>query len=103
MAPVKFDGVIEAIRYAPNGEVDVVRCYERRGPTFSDRVIINRKTLVERLKSGKKFVLGMPKPLLASTFQVGLPVKLAKSEGHEVLYTVHPDNHRDDLQGALLF
>ncbi len=32
----KFDGVIEAVRYK-NGQIAVVRAFERRGTTFSDR------------------------------------------------------------------
>jgi len=34
MAQAKYDGVIEAVRYAPAGRISLVRAYERRGPTF---------------------------------------------------------------------
>ena len=54
----QIDGVIEAARYAPDGSIVMVRVYERRGATFSDYVLLDRKTLVEKLKKGKKFVTG---------------------------------------------
>ena len=34
MAKLKFDGLIEAVRYAPDGKIILVRAYERRGATF---------------------------------------------------------------------
>jgi hypothetical protein len=70
MATKKFDGVIEAVRYAPNGKIELVRAYERRGATFSDHVLLSRNTLVERLQKGKRFVIGQRKELWASTFSV---------------------------------
>jgi len=47
----KVDGVIEAVRYK-NGQIVIVRAYERRGATFSDHVLLERKTLLERLQKG---------------------------------------------------
>jgi hypothetical protein len=37
----KFDGVIEAVRYK-DGQIEVVRAFERRGSAFTDRVMLNR-------------------------------------------------------------
>ncbi len=70
MAKMKYDGVIEAVHYKPNGDVDWVRAYERRGPTFSDHLLIDRQTLIDRIKSGKKYVAGKRIVLMASTFEV---------------------------------
>ena len=53
----KSDFVIEAVRYK-NGKIDVVRGYQRRGPTYTDRILLDRKTLLERLKEGKLVVIG---------------------------------------------
>ena len=53
----QFDGVIEAVRYK-GGKIDIVRAYERRGATFSDHVLLTRKTLIERVEQGKRFVIG---------------------------------------------
>jgi hypothetical protein len=97
----KFDVVIEAVRYK-GGKIEMVRGYERRGPTFSDRVLLDRKTMLERLKDGKKFVTGQRKEFLASTFEVGKPVKLVGQDGKQVVTTLPEGNH-DELEGVPSF
>ena len=76
MAKPKFDGMIEAVRYGPNGEIVLVRAYERRGSTFSDHILIDRANLVARLKKGEKFVTGLRKEFLGSTFESAKTVRL---------------------------
>lgn len=71
----KIDGVIEAVRYK-NGQIVSVRGYERRGFTFSDRVLLDRKTLLERLQKGQQFVAGTRQDLMASTFTLSKPILL---------------------------
>ena len=97
----KFDGVIEAVRYK-NGKIEVVRGYERRGATFSDRILLDRKTLLERLKHGKRFVTGQRKEYLASTFEVGKPVKVIGQDGTQVVTTRAESDH-DELEGVPAF
>ena len=87
MTHVKYDGVIEAVRYAPPGRVAVVRAYERRGPTFSDRVLISREELVRRLQAGKHFVSGERQLQLASTFTVTSTICLVEKDGQKYLAT----------------
>jgi hypothetical protein len=98
---LKFDGVIEAVRYK-NGRVEVVRAYERRGATFSDRVLLDRKSLLERIASGKRFVTGQRKEFLASTFEVGQEVKALGENGGKILTTLTQSEH-DHLEGVPLF
>ncbi len=90
---VKFDGVIEAVRYAPNGSLLMVRAYIRRGATFSDHVLIDRAVLVERLKNGKKFVTGQRVDSMASTFTILKPVQLAGNKDQEVITTSTQADH----------
>lgn len=97
----KFDVVIEAVRYK-NGKIEVVRAYERRGPTFSDRILLDRKAMLERLKDGKRFVTGQRKQYLASTFEVGKPVKLVGQDGKQVVTTL-PNADHDELEGVPAF
>jgi len=97
----KLDGVIEAVRYK-NGQVLMVRAYERRGATFSDCVLIERKALVERLQKGAQFVLGSRENLRASTFKLGRAVLLLKPDGHEWIAT-RSDAMRDELEGSPVF
>ena len=97
----KVDGVIEAVRYK-SGKIDIVRAYERRGPTFSDRVLLDRKTLLERLTQGKHFVTGQRKEYLASTFDLGKPVNLVGNDDKRVLTTNAQEDH-DELEGVPAF
>ncbi len=87
MARQKFDGVIEAVRYTPDGKIEFVRAYERRGGAFSDRVLIDRQRLIEKLQSGKRFVTGERRVLWAGSFEVGKPVKLMGKNGSQVVTT----------------
>jgi hypothetical protein len=97
----KFDGVIEAVRYK-GGKIELVRAYERRGATFSDHVLLDRKTLLERLQAGKRFMTGQRKELLASTFQVDKPVNLAGQDGNQIV-TTGAQVERDELEGVPVF
>lgn len=81
----QIDGVIEAVRYK-NGQITVVRAYERRGATSSDRVLVDRKTLLERLQKGKQYVNGSREELHASTFSLGKSVKIVKQNDRELLF-----------------
>ena len=94
----QFDGVIEAVRYK-GGKIELVRAYERRGATFSDRVLLNRKMLIVRVEQGKRFVTGQRKEFMASTFEVGKPVKLLGTEDQQII-TTGDQSERDELEGV---
>lgn len=97
----KYDGVIEAVRYK-NGQIVVVRAFERRGAAFSDRIMMDRKELLERLKDGRKFILGKRKELFAGTFEEGKPVQLVSLDGREYIST-REQADRDDLEQSPVF
>ncbi|HLO32691.1 MAG TPA: hypothetical protein VK249_26325 [Anaerolineales bacterium] len=98
----KFDGVIEAVRYK-NGQIAVVRAFERRGATFSDRILLDRKELLERLKKGRKYVVGKRRELLASSFEVqDKSVQVLGRDGSEIISTRSDANH-DELEQAPFF
>jgi len=97
----KFDGIIEAVHYK-NGQIVTVRAYERRGAAFSDRVLINRKELLERIKVGKQFVIGTRTEFLAGTFEAGKSVRVINRDGKEFLSTRDQAEH-DELEPAPLF
>ncbi len=96
--PTKFDGVIEAVRYASDGKILMVRAYERRGPTFSDQVLIERPALLERLKNGKTYVIGRRTEFLGSTFETGAKLILVGD-----FITTNPGANRDSLEAVPLF
>ncbi len=103
MAGKKYDGVIEAVRYAPDGRISTVRVYERHGAVFTDRLLLSRDALIERLKSGKVFVAGRRKPYLASTFDVFERVRLRKSDGGEIVASENETADHDQLKDVPLF
>jgi len=97
----KFDGVIEAVRYK-NGQIVVVRAFERRGAAFSDRVLIDRRELLERLKEGRKFIVGKRKELMAGTFEEGKPVQVVSRDGRDFIAT-NPQASADELEQTPVF
>ncbi len=103
MTPKKYDVVVEAVRYTPDGQVDTVRAFERRGPTFSDRVLVTRQALLDLLKRGKIVVAGEPVPFMASTFNISGVVHLSKSGDGEVILCGNTQSNHDSLGGTPLF
>lgn len=97
----KIDGVIEAVRYK-NGQIQFVRAYERRGFTFSDRVMLDRKTLIERLQKGKIFTTGTRQDLMASTFKTNKSVMVVNDNGHDFIATNSNAKH-DELESVPFF
>lgn len=97
----KFDGVIEAVRYK-NGQIEVVRAFERRGSTFSDRILIPRRELLARIKEGRNFVAGQRRQYLASTFETGKTVQVVSRDGKEFIST-RGDAERDELEQVPVF
>lgn len=100
MAKQKYDGVVEAVHYKPDGQVDWVRVFERRGSIFSDWLILNRDQFVQRLKAGKKFMVGVRVSQLAGTFEVTKPVKLLDGRNKQVLVSGDFQAEQDCLEGV---
>ena len=100
MAKPKYDGVVQAVHYQPDGQVDWVRVYLRRGPTFSDYVLLTRQTLLEHLKSGQRYWVGQRIPLLAGTFEVTEPLHVVTKDGREALVVGEETSGRDHLRGV---
>ncbi len=102
MAKQKIDGVVEAVRYAQDGQIAWVRAYLRRGTIFSDRILIEREDLVKTLKSGKNILSGKRLPYKGGTFEFNNPVQLVKADGQEFIITGDTQSKRDHLQGVPL-
>jgi len=58
--------------------------------------------LIERVEQGKRFVIGQRKEFMASTFEVGKPVKLLGKEDQQIL-TTGDQSERDELEGVPAF
>ena len=95
----KPDGVIVAVHYAPDGKIELARVFERRGSAFSDRVNINRDTLIERLKNKKRYVTGLRTPYMAGTFDFGPEVRYLDLG----FISTRTDAKADTLEGVPVF
>lgn len=93
------DGVIEAAHFGPDGKLAWVRAYERRGPTWSDVVLLDREALVQRLKGRKRFYVGARHEFWASEFDVTLPVRLVQFYKGAAIVVGKGNSQQDRLDG----
>ncbi len=94
----KLDGVIEAAHFNADGTLAWVRAYERRGPTWSDTVLLDRATLLERLRQGKRFYVGSRRELWASEFDLTVPLRRVEFYRGEALITGPGKPRQDSLK-----
>ena len=102
MAKPKYDGVVQAVRYDDSGQVLWVRAFLRRGPAWSDYILLERSELIEQLKSGKRIVIGQRVPFLGGTFETSSALELVEQDGQELILTGDTQADRDCLQGVPL-
>ena len=74
MAHNKIDGIVETVRYSPDGLINMVRSYQRHGAVWSDHILLNRLELIQQLSEGKHYVTGVRKEYLGSVFETKLPI-----------------------------
>jgi len=92
----KFDGVVEAVHYTKNGKIDWVRAYERRGPTWSDHVLLDRDMLIQRIENGKRFYTGRRIQLEASEFEIGSRLELRAASNGSLITTAGVTDPKSD-------
>ncbi|GAB4579365.1 MAG: hypothetical protein Fur0022_21030 [Anaerolineales bacterium] len=94
------DGVVEAVRYDAQGQVEWVRMFQRRGQTYSDWMLVKRPALIEMLKAGKKVFAGERVEFEASTFKFGPALRVVERGGKEVVVTGENQADKDKLEGV---
>jgi hypothetical protein len=102
MAKSKVDGVVQAVRYDPDGQIAWVRTYLRRGPTWSDYILLDRQTLINEIKTGKRFFTGIRVPLLGGTFETRAPIQIVETNGRDILVAGDIQADNDCLEGVPL-
>jgi hypothetical protein len=95
-----YDCVVEAVRLTSGGKIKWVRAYQRRGPTWSDHLILDRATLIERIKSGQRFVTGKRIPNMGSEFEVSDKIELQETSKGEVIRSGDTTATKDILLGV---
>ena len=99
----KYDGVIEAVHYSADGQIEWVRAYERKGFVFTDWLKLDRATLLHRLKEGARFHVGHRKVHMGNDFEISEAVRLEGKEGSEVIVAGDPKGQSDHLEGVPIF
>ena len=100
MARINYDGVLEAAHFKPDGQLDWVRVYERRGAVFSDRILLSREAFIEQLKAGKRYMVGERILNMGGKFNVSQPVHLLEKDGKQVIAVGDAQTATDDLTGV---
>jgi hypothetical protein len=97
----RFDGVIEAVRYNRQGNIQWVRAYQRRGPTWSDHVLLGREDLLQQIKSRKRYFTGRRILNQGSEFELGRRVVLTgNGQGEHIVTENSSANNKDRLEGV---
>jgi len=100
MIKVNYDGVLEAVHFKPNGELDWARVYLRMGAAFTDRILLSRQVFIEQLKAGKRFMLGERRQYLGGIFDVTEPIRLLMRDHNPVIVLDDRRATQDDLSGV---
>ena len=95
-----FDGVIVGARYTSEGKIKWVRAFERHGFVFTDRLLMDRNTLIENLRTGKKFKTGKRLVYQGNDFDVWEDIKLLEEEEDSVI-VVGDKQSKEDFLGDL--
>jgi hypothetical protein len=100
MARINYDGVLEAAHFKPDGQLDWVRVYERRGPVFTDRILLHRAEFIEQLKAGKRYMVGERIPNMGAKFNVSEPVHLQGKNDKQAIAVGSSQTGIDNLTGV---
>ncbi len=100
MAKINYDGVVEAAHYKPDGQLDWLRVYERRGAVFSDRILLSREAFIRQLKAGKRYRVGERILNLGAMFNVSQPIHLYTQDGNQVIVVGNNQAKKDQLEGV---
>jgi len=94
----KITTVIDSVRYLPDGRIDLVRVYERRGAIWSDYLLLSRPDLIKRIRKGK-ITSGSRKRFLGSELEIGTPINYEM----DIFFTGNQRGKMDLLDGVPIF
>lgn len=92
-----YDGVVVAVRYSTQGKIEWVRAFERKGFVFTDRMMMNRSDLVERLQDGKRFKTGERMTYQGNDFEIKEDIHILEKNGANVIVAGQATSDRDSL------
>ncbi len=97
----KADVLLVAARYAEDGRLMIAQGYVRHDQVWTDVNLFDRKSLIERLRSGQHLATAVPRDL-ASDFSLQSRVTLKEADGQARLLIKGSSASHDDL-GLPLF
>lgn len=92
-----YDGVVVAARYSPQGKIEWVRAFVRHGFVFSDRMDMDRETLLKNLREGKKFKTGERITYQGNDFKISDDIQLIESDSGSKIIAGEVSKNRDSL------
>ena len=95
-----YDGVVVAARYTPQGEIDWVRAFVRHGFVFSDRMDLDRDTLIDFLREGKKFKTGERITYQGNDFQVHDDIQIIENDSDVKIVAGKTSKNQDSLENV---
>ena len=98
-----YDGVVVAVRYSSQGEIERVRFFERHGFVFTDRMMVSRGDLVERLQNGKRLKTGVRLLYQGNDFEIKEDINLIEKNGSNVIVVGQTTSDRDTLGNLPIF
>ena len=99
-AAKRLDVVVVAARYDPQGKLTVVQGFERRGQVWSDLILLDRDTLIRRLRSRRRVAVAVPTPV-PGDFDIVARVRLERKNGAETLTSNSGHTDQDHLPAPL--
>ena len=93
-----YDGVVVAAHYTPQGEIDWVRAFVRHGFVFSDRMDLDRETLIKFLREGKKFKTGKRITYQGNDFQVHDDIQIIENDNDIKIVAGKASKNQDSLE-----
>ena len=100
MSKIDYDGVLETAHFTPDGQLDWVRVYVRRGVVFSDCLLMNRQAFIEQLKAGMRYRVGERIHNMGGKFNVTQSVHLLLQDGNPVIVVGDARTAKDELTGV---
>lgn len=98
-----YDGVVVAVQYSSQGEIEWVRAFERHGFVFTDRLTMKRSELVERLQDGKRFKTGERLIYQGNDFEIIEDIQLIENNGDNVIVAGQNSSEQDSLGNLPIF
>ena len=95
-----YDGVVVAAHYTPQGEIDWVRAFVRHGFVFSDRMDLDRETLIKFLREGKKFKTGERITYQGNDFRVHDDIQIIENNSDIIIVAGKASTNQDSLENV---